>query len=50
LSPRFLLSESVRRRCGGVHRVLGRVQVVVLLVVTLPTAVVILPAPAVGPR
>jgi uncharacterized membrane protein len=36
----ILLSETVRRRHGGLHRVLGRVQVVVLLVFVLPTSVV----------
>ena len=36
----ILLSESVRRRFGGAHRVLGRVQVVVLLALVLPTSVV----------
>ena len=36
----ILLSESVRRRHGGLHRVLGRVQVVVLLVFVLPSSVV----------
>jgi uncharacterized membrane protein len=36
----ILLSESVRRRRGGLHRVLGRVQVAVLLVLVLPSAVV----------
>lgn len=35
-----LLSESVRRRYGALHRVLGRLQVVVLLGLVLPTAVV----------
>lgn len=35
-----LLSESIRRRYGGLHRWLGRVQVVVLLVFVLPSAVV----------
>ena len=33
-----LLSETVRRRYGGLHRVLGRVQVVVLLLLVLPRA------------
>jgi uncharacterized membrane protein len=36
----ILLSESVRRRRGGLHRVLGRIQVVVLLVFVLPSSVV----------
>lgn len=36
----ILLSETVRRRCGRLHRVLGRVQVVVLLGLVLPTSVV----------
>jgi hypothetical protein len=35
-----LLSESVRRRYGGLHRWLGRVQVVVLLLLVLPSSVV----------
>ena len=35
-----LLSETVRRRYGGLHRVLGRVQVVVLLLLVLPSSVV----------
>jgi uncharacterized membrane protein len=36
----LLLSEYVRRRHAGVHRFLGRVQVVVLLVFVLPSGVV----------
>jgi uncharacterized membrane protein len=36
----ILLSEYVRRRHGGWHRVLGRVQVVVLLLLVLPSSVV----------
>lgn len=36
----ILLSEHVRRRYGGTHRVLGRVHVVVLLLFVLPSAVV----------
>ena len=36
----ILLSDSVRRRHGGLHRWLGRVQVAVLLVCLLPTSVV----------
>src|ERR1700675_3426618 len=36
----ILLSESVRRRHGGLHRLLGRVQVVVLLLFVLPSSVV----------
>ena len=40
LNGLILLSERVRRRHGGLHRVLGRVQVVVLLVFVLPTSVV----------
>lgn len=36
----ILLSEYVRRNYGGVHRVLGRVQVGVLLLFVLPTSVV----------
>ena len=35
-----LLSETVRRRSPGLHRILGRVQVVVLLVLMLPSATV----------
>jgi uncharacterized membrane protein len=35
-----LLSESVRRRFGGLHRVLGRVQVAVLLLFMLPSGAV----------
>jgi uncharacterized membrane protein len=40
LNGLILLSESVRRRHGGMHRVLGRVQVVVLLALVLPSSVV----------
>jgi uncharacterized membrane protein len=40
LNGLILLSERVRRRHGGLHRVLGRVQVVVLLVFVLPSSVV----------
>ncbi len=36
----ILLSERVRRRRGGLHRALGRLQVVVLLVFVLPSSVV----------
>ncbi len=36
----ILLSESVRRRHGGLHRLLGHVQVVVLLLFMLPSSVV----------
>jgi uncharacterized membrane protein len=36
----ILLSENVRRRHPGLHRVLGRVQVVVLLLFVLPSSVV----------
>jgi uncharacterized membrane protein len=36
----ILLSEYVRRRHGGLHRVLGRIQVVVLLLFVLPSSVV----------
>ena len=36
----ILLSESVRRRHGGLHRFLGRLQVVVLLLFVLPSGVV----------
>ena len=36
----ILLSDSVRRRHGGVHRFLGRVQVSVLLLLVLPSSVV----------
>jgi uncharacterized membrane protein len=39
LNGLVLLSERVRRR-GGLHRVLGRVQVVVLLLLVLPSSVV----------
>jgi uncharacterized membrane protein len=35
-----LLSEGVRRRYGGLHRLLGRVQVVVMLGFVLPSSVV----------
>ncbi|HEY2784488.1 MAG TPA: DUF2306 domain-containing protein [Fimbriiglobus sp.] len=36
----ILLSESVRRRYGGLHRTLGRIQVIVLLAFVLPSSVV----------
>jgi uncharacterized membrane protein len=36
----ILLSETIRRRHGGWHRVLGRLQVMVLLLLVLPSAVV----------
>jgi hypothetical protein len=36
----ILLSENVRRRYGGLHRFLGRVQVGVLLLLVLPSSVV----------
>src|SRR5262245_43638349 len=36
----ILLSERVRRRYGGLHRFLGRVQVMVLLLFVLPSSVV----------
>ena len=36
----ILLSDRVRLRLGGVHRVLGRVQVAVLLLLVLPSSVV----------
>jgi uncharacterized membrane protein len=36
----ILLSEHVRRHHGGLHRVLGRVQVVLLLLFVLPSSVV----------
>ncbi len=39
LNGLVLMSESVRRRYGGLHRILGRVQVSVLLVFVLPTSV-----------
>jgi uncharacterized membrane protein len=39
LSGLILLSETVRRRHGGLHRWLGRAQVVVLLVLMLPSSV-----------
>jgi uncharacterized membrane protein len=40
LAGLVLLSETVRRRCGRFHRVLGRVQVCVLLLLMLPSSVV----------
>lgn len=40
LAGLVLLSETVRRRCGRFHRVLGRVQVCVLLALMLPSSVV----------
>jgi hypothetical protein len=40
LNGLVLLSESVRRRYGGLHRVLGRLQVAVLLLLVLPSAAV----------
>jgi uncharacterized membrane protein len=40
LNGLILLSEYVRRRYRGLHRVLGRVQVVVLLLFVLPTSTV----------
>jgi uncharacterized membrane protein len=40
LNGLILLSESVRRRRGGLHRALGRVQVVVLLLLVLPSGAV----------
>jgi uncharacterized membrane protein len=40
LNGLILMSESVRRRRGGLHRVLGRVQVAVLLLLVLPSSVV----------
>ena len=40
LAGLILLSEYVRRRHGGLHRVLGRVQVVVLLLFVLPSGAV----------
>jgi len=40
LNGLILLSEHVRRCHGGLHRALGRLQVVVLLVFVLPSAVV----------
>jgi uncharacterized membrane protein len=40
LNGLILLSESVRRRRGGIHRVLGRLQVFVLLGLVLPSSVV----------
>jgi uncharacterized membrane protein len=36
----ILMSEYVRRHYGGLHRVLGRVQVLILLLILLPTSVV----------
>ncbi len=40
LNGLVLLSEYVRRHHGGLHRVLGRVQVIVLLLLVLPSSVV----------
>jgi hypothetical protein len=40
LNGLILLSDSLRRRRGGLHRALGRVQVVVLLLFVLPSGVV----------
>ncbi len=40
LGALVLLNESVRRRYGGLHRVLGRVHVAVLLGLVLPSSVV----------
>lgn len=40
LSGLLLLSESVRSRCRGLHRALGRVHVALVLMVLLPTSVV----------
>lgn len=40
LSGLILLSETVRKRCGKLHRLLGRVQVAVLIVLLLPTSLV----------
>lgn len=40
LNGLLLLSESVRRHCGSLHRVLGRVQMLVLLLLMLPSSVV----------
>jgi uncharacterized membrane protein len=40
LNGLVLLSQYVRRHYGGLHRVLGRVQVVVLLLLVLPSSVV----------
>lgn len=40
LNGLVLLSEYVRRRYGGLHRLLGRVQVAVLLLLVLPSSVV----------
>jgi uncharacterized membrane protein len=40
LNGLILLSEAVRRRHGGLHRALGRVQVAVLLLLMLPSGVV----------
>jgi uncharacterized membrane protein len=39
LNGLILLSADVRRRFGGLHRLLGRVQVIVLLTLVLPSAV-----------
>lgn len=40
LNGLILLSEALRRRRGGVHRVLGRIQVAVLLLFVLPSSIV----------
>lgn len=40
LNGLILLSEYVRRHCGGIHRVLGRIQVGVLLLFVLPSGAV----------
>src|SRR3954447_14077206 len=40
LNGLILLSDYVRRRLGGLHRLLGRVQVAVLLLFVLPSSVV----------
>ncbi|OWK45440.1 DUF2306 domain-containing protein [Fimbriiglobus ruber] len=41
LNGLILMSETVRRRYGGLHRYLGRIQVAVLLAIMLPSSVVI---------
>lgn len=40
LNGLILLSDSVRRRAPGLHRVLGRVQVAILLLFVLPSSIV----------
>ena len=40
LNGLMLLSETIRKRCGNLHRMLGRVQVVVLVCLLLPSSLV----------